>query len=127
MPHNTIAPRLVSFAILILDIADSMPQSPAGRHLSGQLIRSGTSPALNYAEARGAESDRDFVHKLNIAIKELRETVVNLEIIQQSGKCRDTKKLHLAHSECNELIAILIASVNTVKRRTANSKQRTAN
>ncbi|MEZ6035360.1 MAG: four helix bundle protein [Planctomycetaceae bacterium] len=61
--------RLIDFAVRIIRLADSLPDSPAGKHISRQLLRSGTSPAPNYAEARGAESNADFIHKLKIALK----------------------------------------------------------
>lgn len=125
MAPNTILPRLVAFANAILDIADKLPKSFAFRHLSGQLIRSGTSPALNYAEAQAAESPRDFVHKLNIALKELRETAVNLTIILQSGKIKDIDLLEKLIRENDELTAILVASIKTVKRKIANGELRT--
>jgi four helix bundle protein len=64
--------RLINFAVLIVDISESMPKSYAGNHLSGQLLRSGTSPALNYGEAQGGESRKDFIHKIKIVLKELR-------------------------------------------------------
>jgi four helix bundle protein len=66
--------RFVSFAVKIIDLAAHLPKTTAGRHVGGQILRSGTSPAPNYAEARGAESRADFVHKLRVAAKELNET-----------------------------------------------------
>ena len=66
--------RLIDFAMLILKIADELPNSYAGRHLGGQITRSGTSPALNYGEAQGAQSPAGFLHKMKICLKELRET-----------------------------------------------------
>ena len=72
--------RLIDFAVRIINVADALPNSPAGRHISGQILRCGTSPAPNYAEARGAESRADFVHKLKVALKELNETSVWLRV-----------------------------------------------
>src|SRR6188472_1991519 len=72
--------RLIDFAVRIVKLAERLPNTPAGRHLSGQILRSGTSPAPNYGEARGAESYADFVHKLRIALKELNETKVWLKM-----------------------------------------------
>jgi four helix bundle protein len=71
---NELEDRLIDFAVRIIKVADALPETPAGKHVSRQLLRSGTSPAPNYAEARGAESSADFVHKLKIALKELNET-----------------------------------------------------
>jgi four helix bundle protein len=76
--------RLVSFAVKIIELAGHLPKTPAGRQVSGQVLRSGTSPAPNYGEARGAESRADFVHKLRIAVKELNETGIWLLIILEA-------------------------------------------
>jgi four helix bundle protein len=72
--------RLIEFAGLVLELSAVLPKTPAGRHISSQIVRSGTAPASNYAEARGAESRADFVHKLGIVHKELNETAVWLRI-----------------------------------------------
>jgi len=68
--------RLINFAVLIVEIEGTMPNTRAANHLAGQLLRSGTSPALNYGEAQSGESRRDFIHKIKIVLKELRETYV---------------------------------------------------
>jgi len=68
---NEVENRLIDFAVRVIKVADALPKTPAGKHIAGQLLRSGTSPAPNYAEARGAESRADFVHKLKLALKEL--------------------------------------------------------
>jgi four helix bundle protein len=72
--------RLIDFAVAIIDVTEALPNSKAGNHVSGQLIRSGTSPAPNYGEARSAESRKDFIHKMKISLKELRETMIWLKI-----------------------------------------------
>ena len=72
--------RLVNFSVLILDIVKEMPNSKEGKTLSGQVIRSGTSVSLNYGEAMSAESRKDFIHKMKVILKELRETNICLEI-----------------------------------------------
>ena len=91
-----------------------MKRNYAGTHLSKQIVRSGTSPALNYGEARGAESKRDFVHKIKISLKELRETHISLRIIAKSGLVtKDKSKLDSALKECNELISIFVATTKT--------------
>ena len=76
--------RFISFAVRIIKLAGAIPTSPTGRHVASQLLRSGTSPAPNYAEARSAESDSDFVHKMSIVLKELNETLVWLRIIAEA-------------------------------------------
>ena len=73
--------RLIDFAVRVIKLADSLPSTSAGKHIARQLLRSGTSPAPNYAEARGAESHADFVHKIKIALKELNETSVWLKMV----------------------------------------------
>ena len=64
--------RLIEFAVLVIGVVEDLPNTKAGNHIGNQLIRSGTSPAPNYGEARSAESKRDFVHKIKISLKELR-------------------------------------------------------
>src|SRR4051812_4074192 len=76
--------RLIQFAVDIVKLIPHLPRSLAGRHIGGQLLRSGTSAAPNYAEARSAESRADFIHKLKVALKELNETAVWLRILEGS-------------------------------------------
>ncbi len=73
--------RLIDFAIRISEVAKSLPNTPLGKQINGQMVRSGTSPALNYGEAQSSESTKDFIHKIKIVLKELRETPVSLKII----------------------------------------------
>ena len=73
--------RLIQFALLIIDIVEMLPNTRAGNHIAGQLICSGTSPAFNYAEAQVAESRDDFIHKMKICLKELKETHIAVQII----------------------------------------------
>ena len=104
--------RLINFASIMIDVAEGLPKTPAGKHLSSQILRSGTSPALNYGEARGAESSSDFVHKIKICIKELRETFICLQIIEQRNWFQDGKLKDILN-ENNELISIFVASAKT--------------
>src|SRR5213593_1162081 len=76
--------RLINFAVRIIKLSANLPNTPAGKHIAGQILRSGTSPAPNYGEARGAESHADFLHKLGIVLKELNETFIWLRIIEGS-------------------------------------------
>ena len=94
------------------------PNSKAGNHISNQLIRSGTSLAPNYGEAQSAESRKDFIPKLKISLKELRETMVWLKIIARTGMTSRDKTQKVLE-ECNELIAIFVSSTKTAD---ANSK-----
>src|SRR6266545_3093491 len=76
--------RLVDFAVRIVKLSASLPKNAEGRHIAGQMLRPGTSPAPNYGEARGAESLSDFIHKLRIVLKELNEISIWLRMIQRS-------------------------------------------
>ncbi len=108
--------RLIGFAVMILDLADQLPNTFAGKHLGGQITRSGTSPALNYGEAQAAESNNDFYHKLCICLKELRETQICLKIIDQKGMIK--KEISIpALQESGELVAIFVKSVASAKLR----------
>ncbi len=102
--------RLIEFAVTTVNIVSRLDNDPASFHLGRQLLRSGTSPALNYAEAIGAESRKDFVHKLKICLKELRESAVCLAILTRLDKIAPD---HPAHSECDQLIAIMTKSIKT--------------
>ena len=81
--------RLIDFAVRIIKLSASLPKTTAGKHIAGQILRAGTSPAPNYGEARGAESRNDFVHKMRIVLKELNETSIWLRIIQRSRLLKD--------------------------------------
>ena len=74
--------RLIWFAVRIIELSNHLPNTCAGNHLSGQIVRSGTSPAFNYGEAQSAESPKDFIHKMGVCLKELRETFINIKIIK---------------------------------------------
>jgi four helix bundle protein len=107
--------RLIDFAVQIVRIAESLPATKAGGHLSGQLVRSGTSPALNYGEAQSAESRTDFVHKLKVVLKELRETSISLKITQRTASADCSNELGPAMRECDELISIFVKSILTAQ------------
>ena len=107
--------RLVEFSVLIIEIVNEMPNTKAGNHLSGQLVRSGTSVSLNYGEAQSGESRRDFIHKMKVVLKELRETYVCLKIIHRAKLYKTEAKVIEAKKECNELISIFVKSVATAQ------------
>lgn len=109
--------RLIDYAVRIVRLSESLPDTKAGKHVSSQMLRSGTAPAPNYGEAQSAESKADFVHKLKVALKELRETEVWLKIIQKAKMVKPASKLTPLLGETDELVAILFASVTTAKRR----------
>jgi len=108
--------RLIDFSVLIIDITNEIPNTKAGNHLSGQLIRSGTSVSLNYGEAQSGESRKDFIHKIKVVLKELRETFVCLKIIQKTKLCKSEKKIKQVLKENDELISIFVKSVETAKK-----------
>lgn len=101
---------------MIIEIADGLPKYGVGLILNVQVAKSSTSSALNYGEAQAAESPRDFLHKIKVVLKELRETQVNLRIIKGSKLFKDEAKLNLALQESNELVAIFTASVVTARK-----------
>jgi len=115
MTAKELEDRLIDFAVLIVGVVEALPKSKAGNHVGNQLIRSGTSPAPNYGEAQSAESRRDFIHKMKIALKELRETMVWLEVVARQGMVPQNVTRR-AINECNELIAIFVSSTKTADR-----------
>ena len=104
--------RLIDFAVIILDLCELLPQNFAAKHLGGQLVRSGTSPALNYGEAQAAESKADFLHKL----KELRESQICLKIISKKKYIKGEKEQPVL-KECSGLVAIFTKSIETANRK----------
>jgi four helix bundle protein len=108
--------RLVDFAVTIIDTVEALPRTRAGNHIAGQLVRCGTSPALNYGEAQSAESRKDFIHKIKIVLKELRETSICLKIIRRKPLIKPPERIDSVLYECDELISIFVTSVSTAKR-----------
>jgi four helix bundle protein len=109
--------RLIDFAVRIIKLAARLPKTPAGRHVSGQILRSGTSPAPNYGEARGAESSGDFTHKVRIVLKELNETSIWLRIIKRSELLK-AELLTDIIQENSELCKIFATTLRTARTRT---------
>ncbi len=108
--------RLIEFAVRVLDVVESLPNARAGNHVAGQLIRSGTAPAPNYGEAQSAESRKDFIHKMKVALKELRETLVWLLIIQRKPLVEPLDKCSPLIDENNKLISIFVTSIATAQK-----------
>jgi four helix bundle protein len=115
MDKKELEERLIDFAVLIIQITEEMPNTRAGNHLAGQIIRSSTSPALNYGEAQSAESTRDFIHKMKVVLKEIRETYNNLRIIFKAKLYAEENKILLAMKENDDLISIYVASIKTAE------------
>jgi four helix bundle protein len=109
--------RLILFTVMIIKIADSLPDTRAANNIANQIVRSCSSPALNYGEAQSAESTNDFLHKIQVVLKELRETFVALRIIQEAEMVKDKDRLNVAILENNELISIFVSTVNTIKKK----------
>jgi four helix bundle protein len=109
--------RLIKFAVMIANLTETLPETMFGRYIGGQIARSSCSPALNYGEAKSAESLNDFIHKMKICLKELRETMVSLKIIQQKPLVKKTELLTFYLQECNELISIFVKSIQTSEKR----------
>jgi four helix bundle protein len=108
--------RLIDFAVRIIRTAESLPKSKVGNHVAGQLVRSGTSPAPNYGEAQSAESRADFVHKMKLSLKELRETKVWLRMIVRADLIKSAIKLDPLIGENDQLISIFVSSLRTVEQ-----------
>jgi four helix bundle protein len=108
--------RLIDFAVEIIKIVEKLPDSKSSTHLGGQLLRSGTSPSLNYGEAKSGESKNDFIHKMKICLKELRESYNCLRIIHRAGIYGSEQEVLELIQECNELISIFVKSINTASQ-----------
>jgi len=108
--------RLIDFSVMIIDLVEFLPDTRAGNLIANQLLRSGTSPASNYGEALAAESRRDFIHKMQIALKELRETHIWLKTVDRKKLVKEQDRLNILLDECNQLLAIFVSSVATARR-----------
>ena len=109
--------RLIEFAVRIIKLSARLPKTPAGRHIAGQILRSGTSPAPNYGEARGAESPNDFTHKVRLVLKELNETLIWLRMIERSELLKADLLLDII-SENAELCKIFATTLKTARAKT---------
>jgi four helix bundle protein len=108
--------RLLEFASAVIDLSEKLPDSRAGNHVAGQILRSGTSPYPNHGEAEDAESREDFIHKLKLCLKELRETRRWARLIKRKGWAKDNTALIFVLGEADELIRIFFSSIQTAKR-----------
>lgn len=114
--------RLIDFAVLIIRITENLFNTKAGNYIGGQLVRSGTSPALHYGEAQSAESRNDFIHKLKILLKELRESRSAMKIIKNAPLAENMGLVEKGLLECNELISIFVKSIETAKKNLESEK-----
>jgi len=108
--------RLVAFTCRMIDVVEALPQSRVGNYIAGQLIRSCHSPTFNYSEAQAAESPKDFVHKMSVVLKELKECRTALKIIGKKELIKPISKLEEVFKETEELIAIIAKSISTTKK-----------
>lgn len=113
--HYDLEDRLIRFGVAVCRLAEGLPTTVLGQHVGGQIIRSATSPLANYGEVQGAYSRRDFVHKLSICVKELRETRAWLKLIGAMD-LGGRERLRPVMQECDELLAILTSSMRTAQR-----------
>jgi four helix bundle protein len=116
--------RLLEFASAVIDLSEILPDSRAGNHIAGQILRSGTSPFPNHGEAESAESRDDFIHKLKICLKELRETRRWARLIQRKGWAKNESALLLVLSESDELIRIFMSSIRTTQQNALAQKRK---
>jgi len=114
--------RLIEFAVRIVNLSANLPRTPAGRHIANQILRSGTSPAPNYGEARGAESRADFVHKLRVVLKELNETSIWLRVIHRSRMLKGDRLADIIRENV-ELCRIFTASLKTARSSSSNENR----
>jgi four helix bundle protein len=113
MSPSQLEERLIQFAIDVILISKEIDKSFASEHLIKQLIRSATSSALNYGEARSGESTNDFLHKMKICLKELRESLTNLKIQKGAALIKNVDALNKLVKENDELISIFVSSIKT--------------
>jgi len=123
MTKHDLEDRLIAFSALIIEISESLSKSFAENHLSGQILRSGTSVSLNYGEAQSAESRKDFIHKIKVILKELRETMICLKLIKSRHLVSKIAVLDKALIENNELISIFVKSIQTVRNNDLDQKK----
>lgn len=123
MTPDQLGERLINFTARVGKVADALPDTRMGRHIGGQFVRSGSSPAPNYEEACAAESRADFVHKLHICLKELRESRCWIRLIIKTGMLAEHRMGELL-DECNQLCNIIAQSIVTAKENIEKSPKR---
>lgn len=115
-PKYDLEERLLKFAADIVELTESLPNTRAGNHIAGQLLRCGTSSLSNHGEVEAAESRKDFLHKLRICLKELRETKRWLRLVGRVNKLGSPANFLTCSNEVEELIRIFVASIRTAER-----------
>jgi four helix bundle protein len=107
--------RLLDFAAAVIRLVERLPNTKAGNHVAGQLLRCGTSPLANHGEAQGAESREDFLHKMRVAYKELRETRRWMRLIKKAPLIQPATEVDADLREVEELIRIFFSSIRTAE------------
>jgi four helix bundle protein len=123
-PTYDLEERLLEYSVRVIKIVEALPSSRVGNHVAGQLLRSGTSPYANHGEAQGAESSNDFIHKMRICLKELKESVRWLKLIQRIPLVKTPDRLADVLQETEELIKIFVTSIRTAEANTKNNRPR---
>jgi four helix bundle protein len=123
MSPEKLSERLIEFSVRIGKVVDALPDTRLGRHIAGQLVRCGTSPPPNYEEACAAESKADFIHKMRVCLKELRETRSWLRLIIR-GELLPAERLVSLLDEANQLCNIFGQSVATATGNKAEERPR---
>jgi len=119
--------RIINFSSRIIDVVEALPNTRAGNYIAAQLIRCGLAPSLMYGEAQAAESRDDFLHKMKMLLKELKETRVCLKLISKKEMIKPVKKLESLKKENEELIAISSTSIETAKKNKTKPKDENKN
>ena len=114
--------RPVDFTCRMIDVVESLPNTRAGNYIAGQLIRSCHSPTFNYGEVQAAESLNDFIHKMGVVLKELKECRIALKVIRKKEMIKPVVKLDGINKETEELIAIIAKSIETAKKNRDSKK-----
>jgi four helix bundle protein len=108
--------RLIDFSVKVVESVDVLNKNDINQHLTDQVIRSCTACSLNYGEAQSAESKRDFIHKLGIVMKELRETQINLKMLDRLNQATQNDPFPVLIKENDELLAIIFKTIQTTKK-----------
>jgi four helix bundle protein len=122
MTKKELEERLINFSVMNLEIIQLLPDTKISNHLAGQLLRSSTSSTLNYGEAQSGESKKDFIHKLQIVVKELRESSICIRIINRSILFNKNSNAEKIIRECDELISIFVKSIETARKNPSRNR-----
>lgn len=109
--------RLLDYSVRIIKVVEELENTKVGKHVANQLLRSGTSPYPNHGEAQAAESPKDFIHKIRVSLKELRETQRWLKLVQRVPLLKNPEQLNDILQETEELIKIFVTSIKTAEKK----------